>query len=250
MSRRCQWAGGGGGTCPMALLQVTLLAWRHGTDCPRGLFQPGRAVGVSWLLPWCLDRPEGSWTPGGELGLAHRSGRGGAGLRGQTCLAAVSSWFEAPGRELLVRAPGGWAGQREVRRGGSAVSVLPRSPWCRGAPLNSIIPSWYLPASCSTGGRRALSHPPCECAVPPLPSLSFSGPIARGICAPLGSSLPGPIDSVLRQPGRLSENREKERERPRGWDKLRAAADALPSEAGEEEPGRGKNPESCAGRRG
>lgn len=46
--------------------------------------------------------------------------------------------------------------------------------------------------------------------------MSFSGPIARAISAPLGSSLPGPIDSVLRQPGRLSENGEKERERPLG----------------------------------
>lgn len=56
----------------------------------------------------------------------------------------------------------------------------------------------------------------CVCAVPPLPSLSFSGPIARAICAPLGSSLPGPIDSELRQPARLSGKREKERERPLG----------------------------------
>lgn len=44
------------------------------------------------------------------------------------------SWLEAPGRELLLKAPGGWPGQGEVRGGGSAVSILPRSP---GAPLNS-----------------------------------------------------------------------------------------------------------------
>lgn len=97
VSRRCQWASGGG-TCPMALLQVTLLAWRLGPDGPRGPVQPGRCGGCErWLLPWCLDRAEGSWTAGGQLGLAHRSGRGGAGLRGQTCLAAVPCWFEAPG---------------------------------------------------------------------------------------------------------------------------------------------------------
>lgn len=92
MSCRCQGAGGGV-TCPMALLQVTLLAWRLGPGGRRGPFQPGRCGGCErWLLPWCLDRAEGSWTPGGELGFAHRSG---AGLRVQTCLAAVPSWFEA-----------------------------------------------------------------------------------------------------------------------------------------------------------
>lgn len=91
MSHRCQGAGSGG-TCPMALLRVTLLAWRLGPGGPRSPFQPGRCGGCErWLLPWCPDRAEGSWTPGVGLGLAHRSG---AQLRGQTCCdkLAGSSW--------------------------------------------------------------------------------------------------------------------------------------------------------------
>lgn len=71
VSRRCQWASGGG-TCPMALLQVTLLAWRLGQDGPRDPVQPGRCGGCErWLLPWCLDRAEGSWdlpTAAGAVG--------------------------------------------------------------------------------------------------------------------------------------------------------------------------------------
>lgn len=55
----------------------------------------------------------------------------------------------------------------------------------------------------------------CVCvsgrAVPPLPSLA--GPIDRAVSASLGSSLPGPIDSVLRQPGRGRRRRRKEREK-------------------------------------
>lgn len=66
MSRRCHWAGGG--TCPMALLQVTLLAWRLGPGGARGPFQPGREVAVSWLLPWYPDRAGGSWTQEGAVG--------------------------------------------------------------------------------------------------------------------------------------------------------------------------------------
>lgn len=196
MGRRCQRAGGGG-TCPVALLQVTLLAWRLGPE--------GGAVAVSAGCEWCLDTAEGS-------------GHGGAGLRGQTCLAAVSSWFGAPGRELRVEAPGGWPGQGKVR--GAALRCLP----CPVVPVPGCPAALPEPFPVDPSGLLlwrpgSLESSPlslCVCAVPPLPSLSFSGPIAGAACAPLGSSLPGPIDSVLRQPGRLSGKRQKERERPLG----------------------------------
>lgn len=114
-----------------------------------------------------------------------------------------------------------------MRGGGSA---LPRSVGA-GVPRCTPHPFPGASRSCSAG----LSHPARVCAgkgraVPPrlfLPS-SFADPIDRAV--------PGPIDSVLRQPRRLSRERERERS-PGAGTRCGAAADALPAATDEEEPG-------------
>lgn len=106
--------------------------------------------------------------------------------------------------------------------GGSAGSALPRSPgaWvprCSHIPF-PVPPSRLLHwpsvrlespclCACSAGkGPARKAHPSCL-----LPSLLLLWPHRQScLCSPLGSSLPSPIDSVLRQPGQLSRERERD----------------------------------------
>lgn len=174
MSRRCQWAGGGG-TCPMALLQVTLLAWRLGPDGARGPLQPGRCCGCAgcchgaWTGLRAAGRREGSWdlpTVAGAVGQGCGTRHAWQLCQAASELLAVSCWSEP--RE---------DGRGRERCGTGLCGVCPAPlSWCWGAPLNSAVPSRYLPAGCSSGGLRALSHSPCVC-VPsrlflPCPSLA------------------------------------------------------------------------------